>query len=138
MVESAIKVYCDGFMHWGDWWNGCSVAVKNGDDFTLSRLEFTDLQSSRINNFINSYPITNNVVEYFALYSALFVAGQIPADRRVYVFSDSMLVVNQFNEGWSINHDHLRIWHYACWERKTPNTSVIWTNRKNIVKVLGH
>lgn len=132
------KVYGDGFLHYKNLYNGCSVGLDldDGSDIKISRMELADIKSDLFHTFLNKHKITNNVVEYFALYSALYVAGKF--DERVHVFSDSQTVVKQFTDNWGIAHEHLQMWYDLCWLVKKPNTSVSWTSRKVIVEILGH
>jgi len=81
----------------GSGWNGkeskwCVIIRINGDKYSLQNKIF------RCNE-----ELTNNEVEYYALIEALKIA--ISGDI---IYSDSQLVVNQFNDKWKINYSHLR------------------------------
>jgi ribonuclease HI len=55
---------------------------------------------------------TNNLAEWTALVEALKWAGENCGDKTLQIFSDSRLIVEQFNGNWKVKHQEL----HALWE----------------------
>lgn len=132
-----VVIYCDGFLKFDGMQNGCSVAVvKNNEVKLVRRFLLKQISNSKLKMFAETYPITNIVVEYFAVYRALQMAKKYNAS---YIYSDCELIVKQVNDEWSINYPHLKIWNKLC--RKfyaNSDTMLLWISRKKNVEVLGH
>ena len=101
MVESMtpktndyIKVYTDGGHNKDGCYGSWLFVLPNGKEGGASRVDFPDCK-------------TNNQAEYEALERALDAADFL-GYKRLKVFSDSLLMVQQVNGNWKINDDNLR------------------------------
>lgn len=60
--------------------------------------------------------MTNNISEYGAVYGALqALLDEGAGGQSVTIMTDSKLVVEQLNDNWKCNHDHLRAWRDKIW-----------------------
>lgn len=76
---------------------------------------------------------TNNVAEHEGLILALETAIELNA-TAVTVESDSMVAVNHFNGGWSVNHPQLRwlVEKEKTLAKKLRKLKVVWVGRANV------
>jgi ribonuclease HI len=127
-----IIVYCDGFFgKRTDPMPGCSYAV-------VIRGEVVEKHMVYAEDFI----ATSNQAEYFALYTALTQVRRLLKKHpkaEIIVYSDSMLVVNQYNRRWQCT-GRLLAWRKKCYVVCPPaeNVQVLWISRVANVKILGH
>jgi ribonuclease HI len=138
-----ISIYCDGFLKYKNYRNGCSVGVYYNDDhFVKNTYEMKDVKNKKLNNFIHSNKITTNVAEYFAVFKALLVAKKIlkKTDDYVTINSDSKLAVYQVNDDWFCRDQTLRVWQKICMDLLESDSRIIleWVTRKANVTLLGH
>lgn len=131
-------IYCDCFMAKNKKFlrNGCSIAVEQNNEIVFrGRYYLDDWNNDKMQKFISNYPVTNQVVEYFAMFCALRKAKEY---KNVIVYSDSQLIVNQVNLDWEVGDEKLIIWNKICRNRKPKDVRVLWISRKKMVSVLGH
>jgi ribonuclease HI len=138
-----ISIYCDGFLKYKNYRNGCSVGVYYNDDhFVKNTYEMKDVKNKKLNNFIHSNKITTNVAEYFAVFKALLVAKKIlkKTDDYITINSDSKLAVYQVNDDWFCRDQTLRVWQKICMDLLESDSRIIleWVTRKANVTLLGH
>ncbi|HWN08225.1 MAG TPA: reverse transcriptase-like protein [Pyrinomonadaceae bacterium] len=76
-------------------------------------------------------PATNNIAEYKALIEGLRLA-QLKGIKRIRVFLDSELVVDQINGVSQVNAEHLKPWHDKALTlfNQFPNCRISWVPRK--------
>jgi ribonuclease HI len=131
--KNDIVVYCDGFLKYKNLRNGCSVAlvVNNKIEF-VKRFLLADFSKKFM--FAKQHPVTNNVVEYFAMFCALNIAKKYNANI---IYSDSEIIVNQLYGDWVINEDHLQKWFDLC-NKINCKSMILWIKRNKNVKILGH
>jgi len=133
---SDVIVQCDGFLKFGEYRNGCSVAIVENGKCIYKRIYLLEkLKNKNLKMFAEKEKVTNNVVEYFAIYCAAILASQY---RIPFIYSDSELCVKQLMDGWSINLSHLKLWNKLCKKHLKKYMSVVWFSRDANVKVLGH
>lgn len=137
-LDNKISIYCDGFLKYKNYREGCSVIVLDNSIsrffkkiFETSRVKKSDIKELLVNN-----KVTSNVAEYFALYNSLRLAQKY--NCTVNIFSDSMLVVMQFNKYWQCSNNVLKKWLDKCLKMNKDNIKLYWVSRKEIVKILGH
>lgn len=92
--------------------------------------------------------VTNNVAEYRALIAGLedvaamiTAAGRSPSEFSVDIRGDSKLVVEQVNGRWKVRDAGLQPWHakaQALFRSFGKGSSLIWHDRSNSVRTLGH
>lgn len=105
-----------------------SFRCENGGEPELRR--FRDLEKYK----------TNNDAEWLALIQALEYAVECHADLPIIVYSDSQLVVKQFNEEWrtKIARHHIMRTRSRLLAEQLKFVVVQWVPREvNVVK-LGH
>lgn len=77
--------------------------------------------------------LTNNAAEWLALYTLIL---DLPQGWSGAVYSDSMVVVNQFNENWRIKNPELKRIYLSCkhlCSSKNLTLELIWVSKnKNI------
>lgn len=133
---SDVIIQCDGFLKFGEYRNGCSVAIVENGKAIYKRIYLLEkLKNKNLKMFAEKEKITNNVVEYFAIYCAAILAGQY---KIPFIYSDSELCVRQLMDGWTINLPHLLVWNKLCKKQLKKYMSVVWMSRTGNVKVLGH
>lgn len=83
---------------------------------------------------------TNNEAEWLALRAALRFALTHHAKEQVQIYSDSQLVVNQFNGKWRCRIARLLTLARQCWDlaEKLPTCTLTWAPRREMIKRLGH
>lgn len=83
---------------------------------------------------------TNNTAEYAAVYFCLAkIFSLIQSGPQIEIFSGSQLIVNQVNGLYRCEQDHLKPWLAATNKLKNQMNVVLkWTERENIVRILGH
>lgn len=83
---------------------------------------------------------TNNDAEWLALLAALKFAREHHPHEPIVIYSDSQIIVNQFNGRWRIRI--LRHRHFARTALRLAaplhSCTVEWRSRKHMVKRLGH
>lgn len=88
--------------------------------------------------------ITNNQAEYLTLIGALEKLSEILGDRavnaEVIVNGDSLLVINQLLGSWKVRKAELQPLHRRASEllRKFGRRQLVWHDRSNSVRILGH
>lgn len=101
--------YCDGAG-----WNGEVSKIGYGtgvDNFVIDKV------------YLNW---TNNEAEYQAMLKTLLIA-----DRNDLIFSDSQLIVNQINEKFNCNEEHLKRLQVRCREiMLKKDITIKWISRK--------
>lgn len=130
-------IYCDCFMARNKKFlrNGCSIAVEQNDKIIFrGRYYLDDIKSEKMQKFISKYPVTNQVVEYFAIFCALRKAKEY---KNVIIYSDSQLVVNQTNERWEVGDEKLIVWNKIV-RNRIKGEKILWISRNKMVEVLGH
>jgi ribonuclease HI len=85
----------------------------------------------------NPSTVTNNTTEYCALCFALtWILSHCEQDDEIDVCLDSKLVIEQVEERWKVNSDHLRPFHVLAkdslmyCQRKTKRIDLVWIGRK--------
>ena len=102
--------YCDGAGWNGEFSKICYGTYEN--DFVVDKI------------YLNW---TNNEAEYQAVLKTLLVA-----DRNDLIFSDSQLIVNQINEKFKCNEEHLKRLQVCCREIMLNKDIIIkWIRRNN-------
>lgn len=89
---------------------------------------------------------THNEAEYMTLVEALtwFIEhankSTINLPKKVHVYMDSLLVVNQVNKKWQIKSDTLRIFLEEVWAlvKLLDEFQITHVPREKIVEILGH
>lgn len=83
---------------------------------------------------------TNNDAEWLAVQEALTLAAQQWAGRSVVLYSDSRLVVKQFNKVWRSTIARHHRWKTACQllALQFPSCKVEWKPRAVMVARFGH
>ena len=83
---------------------------------------------------------TNNEAEWLALGAALCYACKHYRTDELVIYSDSELIVNQFNKVYRINQERLRVLAVACWELAAhfSQCTLMWQPRREMVQRLGH
>jgi len=83
---------------------------------------------------------TNNHAEYLALREVLLWLNEKEIKQPVVIYSDSKLIVNQFNERWACNVDQLVKLRAECKElaARLKWVAVTWKARDTMVRKLGH
>jgi len=76
-------------------------------------------------------PATNTVAEYRALIEGLELA-HLHGIKRIRVFLDSELVVDQINDASRVKAEHLKSWHAKALMlfKRFPNRRISWVPRK--------
>jgi len=137
-------VYADGFMKSKTRkQHGCSVALFRDDELVF-KFEFTidRIVNSDLKKLINKRKITNNVMEYFAAMYGLLIClrerRNVYKPKKIILYMDSELIVNQLNDRWDIGNDLLE-WKNICQKiNHVAKARIIWISRKKLVEVLGH
>ncbi|MFA5715872.1 MAG: reverse transcriptase-like protein [Candidatus Paceibacterota bacterium] len=133
---SDVIIQCDGFLKYKDYRNGCSVAiVEKGIAIYKKIYLLENLKSKDLKMFAEKEKITNNVVEYFAIYCAILLAGKY---KIPFIYSDSELCVKQLMEDWTITKEHLKVWNKLCKKHLKKYQRIVWISRKANVLILGH
>ncbi len=133
---SDVIIQCDGFLKFGEYRNGCSVAIVENGKAIYKRIYLLEkLKNKNLKMFAEKEKITNNVVEYFAIYCAAILAGQY---KIPFIYSDSELCVRQLMDGWTINLSHLKVWNKLCKKQLKKYMRLVWITRDANVKILGH
>ncbi len=83
---------------------------------------------------------TNNDAEWLAVKEALVYAQEHHTDMPIVIYSDSMLVVKQFNGEWRAKIERHHRWRQTCLEiaKKLKFVVVQWVPRTVNVEKLGH
>ncbi len=83
---------------------------------------------------------TNNEAEWLALRATLRFARQFHPQEHIQIYSDSQLIVNQFNGRWRCQNPRLIRFAHQCWDIAPhfPQCVVSWQPRKEMLKRLGH
>lgn len=83
---------------------------------------------------------TNNHAEWLALREALLWLNERNVRQPIVIYSDSRLIVNQFNGCWACNFEHLLRLRDECWElaSRLKWLAVTWRSRDVMVRKLGH
>ena len=83
---------------------------------------------------------TNNCAEWLALREALLWLTANGIRQPVVIYSDSRLIVNQFNERWACNFEHLIALRDECLAlaARLKWLVVTWRSRDVMVRKLGH
>lgn len=134
------RVYVDGFMVYCGWANGCSVAVIEGDckQLFIRRYLLKQIKNKKFKKLSKENPVTNFVVEYFAIYMGLRAARKYNADI---MYSDSEIIVKQLNGEYMVHNIVSRYWFKSCrkfWRDQMPRLKILWISRKKMVEILGH
>lgn len=88
--------------------------------------------------------VTNNQAEYLTLIGALellaTILGEKVRNAEVVVRGDSMLVINQLLGSWKVKNIELQPLHRRAADllRKFARRQLVWHDRSNSVRVLGH
>lgn len=84
--------------------------------------------------------LTNNQGEWLALRAGLRYAVKCHKGQRIRLYSDSRLIVNQFNGRWRCVDRRLVSLRGACLllARRFPACEVQWRPRQEMVERLGH
>ena len=88
--------------------------------------------------------VTNNEAEYLTLIGALGHLSEILGDKaaqaEVVVNGDSQLVINQILGSWKVRKAELQPLHRQASEllRKFGRRQLVWHDRSNSVRILGH
>jgi len=108
------------------------MKVYHIDGSSLGLYGFCEVKNKKIvdTHIEVDQPLTNNQAEWLALFTCLLHA---PVNSRIQIFSDSQLVVNQFNGRYKVKDEDLK--RIASWCRivmKTRNLEVElkWIPRK--------
>lgn len=96
-----VNIYADG----GCFNNGTSYSESYGSFLVLA--DGVHLQE----NFNLPNSSTNNAAEYESMIMAVkaFLKCNKHLDKKIMLFTDSQLVVNQVNGSWRCSYDHLRL-----------------------------
>ncbi len=147
-MDNKVRIFCDGFMsvylgrNKKHFTNGGSVCVVRDNKIIYlkrNRIKIYKLpyQLALFSNpDSKEFVFTNNVAEYFALYTAIPVAKQYGSSI---IYSDSQTIVNQVNGLYRVNAENLKIWNrYVRKSLRGTNIKVFWIGRKKIIKLIGH
>ena len=113
---------------------GSFAILNNGEQVMLEQIDYAHLGNQ----------VTNNQAEYMTLIHALEKLVQIRndqlADTSVIVRGDSLLVINQILGKWKVKNEGLRPLHRRATELVNGfgKHQLIWHDRSNSVRVLGH
>lgn len=133
-----VVIYCDGFLtnkeHNIYKTGGCSVAtIINGIKVFQLTIPFPNKRP-----FTKTKKITVPMMEYFAVYNAMVIAGSYNLVNKVVIYSDAETVVNQLNNIWQVNNKILKKWYDIIDPIFPDNVMLLWIKRGANVKVLGH
>ena len=83
---------------------------------------------------------TNNDAAWLALRAALRFAQEHHKGKRIQIYSDSQLIVKQFNRKWRIRQAKFHRFAGECWHLANTfaQCKVIWQPREVMVRILGH
>lgn len=82
---------------------------------------------------------TNNEAEYGALYEFLNGNRRLLTEYKIYICTDSLLIVNQLIGDWKITSGNLLSWRNACMAlMEGTKCSIHKVDRSIIVDKLGH
>jgi ribonuclease HI len=73
---------------------------------------------------------TNNELEYLALQYGLTYVNNNYSKKKITIYSDSMLIVNQINGKWRVTTPTLVPLHAKCAKLLKSNIKIIWISRK--------
>jgi ribonuclease HI len=131
IAQSTVLGYCDGGLvtPLGVYWS-VRLDFVNGGTVT-----------ERERNVSGAKWRTNNDAEWLALRAILKLAIKRAVQVPVLIYSDSLLVVNQFNGDWrvrSAQHEELRAQCRLLVAQLAVSVRLRWVSRVEIVKKLGH
>ena len=107
-----------------------SVVALSGDD---------EIHSVRRREIPSGLPQTNNAAEYVAVRHALRWAAENTSGVKVFIHTDSQLIVGQLLGGWKVKSAHLRkLWADCAALLAEGNATLIKEPRSAIEAVLGH
>lgn len=92
-TDDQIKIFIDGAARGNPGESGIGVLIKN-----------TDHEIREIKKYLGTR--TNNQAEYTALITALESAQDLK-DKKIKIFTDSLLVANQINGLWKVKHPEI-------------------------------
>ncbi len=79
---------------------------------------------------------TNNELEYLALEYALRYIDNKYRRKKIKIYSDSKLIVNQINGKWRVTTESLLPLYKKCKAKMTDNIKLIWISRN--FNLAGH
>ena len=79
---------------------------------------------------------TNNELEYLALEFALHYINNRYKGKKVVIYSDSKLIVNQINGKWRVTTETLKPLYEKCMRKMTNDIKIKWISRK--FNLAGH
>ena len=135
-----IKIYCDGFVNLDGIRGGCSVAVFNEDKKIFHKVyKFADSIKDNVRELLSKTKESSYTYEFFAMYIAVNLIKNNFNNRSVVIYNDNKAVVLQMNNKWKC-HDSVmgEFKDFLLKILDGSDVEIIWINREEIVKVLGH
>jgi len=133
------RVYVDGFLKFNGMINGCSVRVEgNNKQMFFQRYLIEKIKKESFRDWVIERPITNFIVEYFAVWKGLMIAERYDSD---FLYSDSEVIVKQLNGLYGVHKEAHKKWFNMCktiWKGRAPKLRILWISRTKMVDVLGH
>lgn len=126
-----IKAYVDG---------GCNNRTKKGAYGSFAVFGKDELIRSET---FNLPATTSNQAEYMSMIELLkyLTYNRRMKNKKVVVYSDSRLVVNQIANGWRTREPTLKKLNRRAkglYKGLKQNVELVWVGRENIEEVLGH
>ncbi|MCC6704435.1 MAG: ribonuclease HI family protein [Thermomicrobiales bacterium] len=113
---------------------GSFAIVQGGQELLLEKLDYAHLGNQ----------VTNNQAEYMTLIHGLEKLLQLRAGKEAetiaVVRGDSLLVINQIAGKWKVKNEGLRPLHRRAADlvNRFGRHELVWHDRSNSVRVLGH
>lgn len=113
---------------------GSFAILQGGQELMVEKVDYAHLGNQ----------VTNNQAEYMTLIHALEKLIQLrsgdTAGTSVIVRGDSLLVINQIAGKWKVKNEGLRPLHRRASDlfKQFGRGELIWHDRSNSVRILGH